>query len=106
MILPPPRILYTDVNGGQILGYTEDDMRWAMGLPRANRETPLPARCKDAVDAYIAHGSVKGAARALGRSTDAVASALRDARRAFKCRTTTQLCTAYAAGSLTKTPPP
>lgn len=92
--IPPPRVLYTDVNGGQILGYTEADIVDAM---TGYRSTGLRLNDKEAraIFALIEHGSTKLAADALGLSLKTFETHLRRARERNNKTTTLQLVVAY-----------
>ena len=94
--LPPERVLYTDSCGGQILGYTIDDMRAAAGL------RGLPIRLTKAqrrvVEAYVIHGSAEDAAAALRIKENSVKKALQAARLKAGVANTVQLCVAWALG--------
>lgn len=93
--IPPPRILYTDVNGGQILGYTEEDMREAAGL-KPQIALKLTPRQRQTVEAMMIHGTLKGAAKALGVQENSVKKALQSARVKAGATSTLQLCLMYS----------
>lgn len=92
--IPPPRVLYTDVNGGQILGYTEADIIDAL---TAYRSGDLKLNDKEArvIFALIEHGSTKLAADALGVTLSTVEATLSRARKKNSMRTTLLLVVAY-----------
>lgn len=93
--VPPAVVLYTDPGGGQILGYTEEHMRWALGIGRGDAVRLTEGQTR-AVDAMILHGRLKSAAQALGIEESTLKNYLRAARQRAGCRTTLQLCMMYA----------
>lgn len=95
---PAPRVLYTDVCGGQILGYTEDDMRAALCMARPRPDLKLTRRQAAVVDAMLKHGTQKGAARALAIQENSVKKALQLARKKAGGVSTLQLCVAWVTG--------
>lgn len=107
MKLPPERILYTDPNGGQILGYTEEDM---LELVRVTVRTvayakpppPFKATKRQAqvLGAILKAGSPSAAAALLGCQVEAVEGVLASLKRRYKGRTTLQLCAMQATGVL------
>lgn len=95
--LPPPRVLYTDPNGGQIRGYTEIDMLNAMAgrhhsTPDPMRLSAVEAQCLAAI---IDHGTAKAAGKALNRSPKTIEATLKRVRERVGLHTTLQTCVAY-----------
>lgn len=101
MNLPPERILYTDANGGQILGYTRGDLHrlaaeLAHGRPASAPALDLTPWQGQVLQAVIDAGSAEGAARRLGVGRAAVRGALESVHHRYPGSTTLQLCAMYA----------
>lgn len=102
MKLPPERILYTDVNGGQILGYNEEDMRNAMRLHRMPPGVKLSKRQQQTLNAMVTHGNIAAAAAELGVDENSVKKALQLIRQKVSAPNTLLLCIWYVTGTLSR----
>lgn len=111
MKLPPERILYTDPNGGQILGYTADDLVEVASRTRRKLDAKRPrfratARQIEVLSAITLTGSPTNAAEYLQCTLTAVEGVLASLKRRYKGRTTLQLCVMNATGEIHETRSP
>ncbi len=100
---PAERILYTDLNGGQILGYTKGDLhRFAVNaLQSAERApTPLPHPLSDwqalVLQTLIECSSRRAASKKLGCGEWAIKSAIERMQAKYPGKSVLQLCVMYS----------
>lgn len=101
--LPPPRVLYTDVSGGVVEGYSEADVREIVRkLVREIVAAPEPPMRMTETQAralrlLLEHGSPTAAAKALGlNSAQSIDDALRRLKVRYPGRNTLQLCVEFS----------
>lgn len=100
--LPPPRVLYTDPSGGQIEGYSADDVRAIVeralrdAIVAPEQRMRLHRRQARVLALLIERGSPSAAAATVGVSTQALHATLQRLRERHKCKTNLQLCVEFA----------